>query len=339
MRKTKFQRLLAALLCLMFVMGCFSLPTFAAEASSSSETSSSTTANKSNIDEIRELLNAITYEEYTKINSGVTEKADAPIVVDAIADIVADKTTAKYVVATFGEGDEKYEGVFSPASGTITWKVNVPKTAKYVISIEYYPIDEFTYGEGDNAVTIKGKAAPIERIFKINDSVPFKEARYLSLNKNWVNDYNDYVYDGEDVANVKKEATDAGMKFEEKDGKLVFPFPGVWDSKKADFCEKYGIRFMIEDINGNELRPDAVQAPYWMEYELRDSTGYYSSAFEFALEAGENFISLEGKNETMAIKSITLKAMEDIDTYEEYMKNLTANGHNGNGSGKIKIEG
>ena len=339
MRKTKFQRLLAALLCLMFVMGCFSLPTFAAEASSTNDTSSGTTANKSNIDEIRELLNAITYEEYTKINSGVTEKADAPIVVDAINDIAADKTNANYVVATFGEGDEKYEGVFSPASGTITWKVNVPKTAKYVISIEYYPIDEFTYGEGDNAVTIKGKAAPIERIFKINDSVPFKEARYLSLNKNWVNDYNDYVYDGEDVANVKKEATDAGMKFEEKDGKLVFPFPGTWDSKKADFCEKYGIRFMIEDINGNELRPDAVQAPYWMEYELRDSTGYYSSAFEFVLEAGENFISLEGKNETMAIKSITLKAMEDIDTYEEYMKNLTANGHNGNGSGKIKIEG
>ena len=339
MRKTKFQRLLAALLCLMFVMGCFSLPTFAAEdTTTTGAVTSDTSANKSNIEQIRELLNAITYEEYIALYKDVKgTDIKEPIVVDAINDIVADKTTAKYVVATFGAGDEKYEGVYSPASGTITWKVNVPKTAKYAISIEYYPIDTFTYGEGDNAVTITGKAAPIERIFKINDSVPFKEARYLSLSKNWVNDYSEYVYEGKDVDSVKAEADAAGMKYTLNDaGNPVFTCPSVWDSKKADFCGKYGIRFMIEDINGNELRPDAVQAPYWMEYDLKDSTGYYSSAFEFVLEAGENFISLEGKNETMAIKSITLKAIEELPTYADYMKQY---GNKGNGSGSIKIEG
>ena len=343
MRKTKFQRLLAALLCLMFVMGCFSLPTFAAESSSSNTTDTTTqsSANKSNIEEIRELLNAITYEEYMALYKDVKgTDIKNPIVVDAIDDIVADKTTANYQIANFGAGDEKYEGVFSPATGSITWKVNVPKTAKYAIAIEYYPIDTFTYGEGDNAVTITGKAAAIERVFKINDAVPFKEARYLSLNKNWVNDYNEYVYDGKDVDTVKAEADAAGMPYTVNDaGNPVFACPDVWTAKKADFCGKYGIRFMIQDINKNELRPDAVQAPYWMEYELRDSTGYYSSAFEFVLEEGENYITLEGKNETMAIKSITLKAVDDLPTYEEYMESLKAADKTNNGSGSIKIEG
>ena len=162
MRKTKFQRLLAALLCLMFVMGCFSLPTFAAESSSTqSSATADTSANKSNIEEIRELLNAITYEEYQALyeDKNADTYTGTPVVVDAIADIVAEKTTAKYVIASFGSGDERSRGVFSPATGTITWKVNVPTTAKYAISIEYYPIDEFSYGSGDDAVSITGRSS------------------------------------------------------------------------------------------------------------------------------------------------------------------------------------
>ena len=343
MRKTKFQRLLAALLCLMFVMGCFSLPTFAAESSSTqSSATADTSANKSNIEEIRELLNAITYEEYQALyeDKNADTYTGTPVVVDAIADIVAEKTTAKYVIASFGSGDERSRGVFSPATGTITWKVNVPTTAKYAISIEYYPIDEFSYGSGDDAVSITGKAAAIERIFKINDAVPFKEARYLALSKNWVNEYWQYVYTGKDVETVKSEAETAKMPYTlDANGNPIFAHPDVWTAARSEFCDKYGIRFMKQDVNANELRPDTEQAPYWMEYELRDSTGYYSSSFEFVLEAGENFISLEGKNETMAIKSITLKAVDTLPTYNDYMNGFKDAGKAVNGSGTIKIEG
>lgn len=340
MRKTKFQRLTAVLLCLMFVMGCFSLPTFAAEAKASSGNTSgeeTSSANKSNIEEIRELLNAITYEEYSSLHSEVkrTEIKD-PIVIDAVADIIADKTTADYKIAEFGKGDDKFTGVFTPSSGTVAWKVTIPETAKYTIVIEYYPIDEFTYGEGDDAVTITGKSADIERIFKVNDKVPFKEARYLTLSKNWVSNYADYEYKGKNTDEVKSAAEAANMPYTvNENGNPVFSFPGVWDAKKSDFCSKYGIRFMTQDINGNELRPDAVQDPYWMEYTIHDSTGYTTSAFEFVLEAGENTISLEGKNETMAVKSIRLEAAEVLPTYEEYM---SAYKGKGNGSGSVKLE-
>lgn len=347
MRKTKFQRLTAALLCLMFVMGCFSLPTFAAGTDATqTEVDQDTSANKSNIEEIRELLNAITYEEYVSLHKAVTDKGaedKKPIVIDAVNDIDADKTTAKYQIAEFGDGDEKCVGVYSPATGTITWNVNIPRTAKYTIVIEYYPIDEFTFGEGDNVQTVIGKSANIERIFKVNDSVPFKEARYLAFRKNWVNEYEEYEYEGKDVSSVIEEAKSAGMK-EGVDftineaGNPVFKCPDVWTAKIADFCGKYGIRFMIEDIKGNELRPDAVQAPYWMEYELKDSTGYYSSAFEFVLEKGENTISLEGKNETMAIKSIRLETAPEYDSYADYEK-YYADKKTPNGKGSIKIEG
>lgn len=341
MRKTKFQRLAALLLCLMFVMGCFSLPTFASEDTSktSSSTETDASANKSNIEEIRELLNAITYEDYAELHKAVkaTEIKD-PIVIDAVNAIVAEKTTAKYHIAKFGEGDDEQEGVFTPASGTVTWKVNVPATAKYTIVIEYFPIAEYTYGEGEDAVKITGKATDIERVFKVNDTVPFKEARYLTFTKNWVNNYKDYEYKGEDANEVKAAADKAGMAYTVSDaGNPVFSCPDVWTSEKAELCEKYGIRFMIEDIHGNELRPTTEQKPYWTEYQLKDSTGYHSSAFEFVLNEGENTISLEGKNETMAIKSIRLEAIEDLPTYEEYMERYSDK-KNEKGSGSVKLE-
>ncbi len=332
MRKTKFQRLLALLLCLMFVIGCFSLPAFASEKSDeSSSKSGSSTVNTSKIQEIREMLNAISYDEYVKETSKYSAASpDSVVVIDAINDVVPGLTTDPKYDEEGGSHIRTYAGVqafYTSGLGAVTWSVEVPETAKYTIVIEYYAVE--------------GKPAPIERVLKINDKVPFKEARYLTLQKNWINLYQDGVYTGkEDLATVESEGKDAGLvakyitRYDEE--VLAFEYPEVWTQAASEFCEKYSIRFMKVDVWGNELRPDAEQAPIWSEYSVKDSTGFYLSPFEFVFEAGKvNTITLEGKNEAMAIKSITLCPAEKLPTYEEYKASL---GDVPYGSGSIKIE-
>ena len=121
------------------------------------------------IDEVRELLNAISYAEYLEKNADIPS-ASENIVIDA-TDYDKSNTDAEVSVDTWA--DET--GLLLPSSGTVSWKVNIPSTAKYSISIEYYPIE--------------GKVASIERIFMINGKVPFAEARYLTMSKVWKNEY------------------------------------------------------------------------------------------------------------------------------------------------------
>ena len=81
MKKTNFQRLTAMLLCLMFVLGCFSLPIAAASADSSDQSGSSSNSGQT-LQDLRDLLNAISYEQYELLNVGVAGAKDT-IVIDA----------------------------------------------------------------------------------------------------------------------------------------------------------------------------------------------------------------------------------------------------------------
>lgn len=77
------------------------------------------------------------------------------------------------------------------------------------------------------------------------------------------------------------------------------------------------VRFR-KDIAGNDIRPDNVSAIEWVDYTVKDSTGYYKEALQFYFEKGENTISLEAIREPMNIKTISLLPLEDMITYEEY---------------------
>lgn len=56
---------------------------------------------------------------------------------------------------------ETYDGVeslYTPDKGSVVYRFNVPKAAKYGVAIEYYPVE--------------GKATSIQRTFLINGKVP-----------------------------------------------------------------------------------------------------------------------------------------------------------------------
>ena len=186
---------------------------------------------------------------------------------------------------------------YTPANGEASWTVTVPETGKYAIKIEYYPD--------------ANRSTSIERIFKINDKVPFAEARFLTLPKRWVNDYEDAILvpgKGQTAESLAAAAVEAGYKAETvrvEDGMVKISFPEFVTESMSAFADEYGVRFFQKDITNNELRPTTKDEADWMTYYLKDSSGYYSDNFEFVFQKGENKISLESQNEPMTIKSIT----------------------------------
>ena len=312
MREKKFTRIAAFLLCLTMLLGNAVIFASASDADGSGDSITDVS-----LEELRELLNAISYEEYSDKNvaiPGATQTVEVPI--------------AEYVTEDDGFKMETKDGVsalFTPANGEVSWTVNVPETAKYAIKIEYYPD--------------QNRSTSIERVLKINDKVPFAEARFLTLPKRWVNNYVDATIvpgKGESAESLAAAATEVGYpNVRIEDGKVRLGVPDFVTQEMSEFADTYGVRYFQRDITKNEIRPTTTDVPKWMTYYLKDSSGYYTTNFEFALQSGENKITLEGQNEPMSIKSITLYPIEQIATYEEYIAKYA-----GEPAGKdtIKIE-
>ena len=285
MREKKFTRIAAFLLCLTMLLGNAVVIASASDLSEDSITGVT-------LEDLRELLNAISYEEYSEkhVNVGnATETIQVPI--------------NEYVTDDIGFKMEEKGGelaLYTPQNGSVSWTVNVPETAKYAIKIEYYPD--------------QNRATSIERILKINDSVPFAEARFLTIPKRWVNNYVDFEISSDLVAEAKQ----VGYNVIEKDGKSYITFPDYVTQEMSEFADEHEVRFFQRDITNNELRPTTVDEPDWMTYYLKDSSGYYTDNFAFVFEKGENVITLEGQNEPMSIKAITLFPLEDIISYSDY---------------------
>lgn len=169
MMKAKFTRLTALILAILMISSSMIFGVSAAETGASSILDAS-------IESVRELLNAISYEEYSERNADVP-RASSEIVIDTV-NYDATNTDAKVEKGTWaGE-----EGLLLPSEGTVSWKVTIPSTAKYCIEIEYYPVE--------------GKVASCERIFMVNGKVPFAESRYLTMAKIWVPEYEEPDEDG-----------------------------------------------------------------------------------------------------------------------------------------------
>ena len=286
MREKKFTRIAAFLLCLTMLLGNVVVLASASEIDSEGSVTDVT------LEELRELLNAITYEEYSDKYDHV---ADATMTVQVPID--------KFATEDPGFKMEEKGGVnalYTPQNGSVSWTVDVPETAKYAIKIEYYPD--------------QNRATSIERILKINDKVPFAEARYLTIPKRWLNDYVDFEISSDLVSKAKE----VGYNVVEKDGKSYITFPDFVTEAMTEFADEHGVRFFQRDITNNELRPTTTDEPTWMTYYLKDSSGYYTDNFAFVLNKGENKITLEGQNEPMSIKAITLFPIEEAISYADY---------------------
>lgn len=82
-----------------------------------------------------------------------------------------------------------------------------------------------------------------------------------------------------------------------------------------------------EDVNGNQLRPSASHVAEWNEYIAGDPNGFFTGAFQFCFNKGENTIALECVREDLVLKSITLTQVDDLPTYSEVLEQYKANGY------------
>ena len=116
------------------------------------------------------IMQGNTYADYVASHAGAAAP-EREIVINA-----ADYTK------TQGEGfqtRDRFEGMDGTAllteeQGQVEWKVNVPQSGLYHISMLYYPVD--------------GKSSGIVRTLLIDGEVPFEEAAYLQFDRVWDNE-------------------------------------------------------------------------------------------------------------------------------------------------------
>ena len=312
MKKTKFHRLLAFALAFCFLIGGMFTVTVAADTASSDE--------KDTLAQIREELNAVSYEEYKNLyfkdENGVPRAESSITILGQDYDV--DATTGDVTVKTDANTGEVL-GLYTPGDGSVTWDVpGITTPVRFSVIIEYWP---------DSA-----KSTSIERVLKINGKIPFAEARYVTLPKIWVNNYPAAKVTAKNMTpeQLYTEATTTGGftadQVAVKDGYLEVQIPDTWTAANTAFVEKYTVRFMKEDLENNELRPEYSDVPEWRNYELRDNSGFYVESFEFVFEPGENgktTITLESVCEPMTIKSIKLVPHEDYKSYADYLATLS----------------
>ena len=108
-----------------------------------------------------------------------------------------------------------------------------------------------------------------------------------------------------------------GVDIERKfyiDGEIPFvgadtlSFPRLW----ADQGE------VKKDNQGNQIRPTQVENPKWIGSYFKDTMGYYVEPYVFYFEKGSHTIALEAINEPLMIKSLTLKAVNELKGYTSY---------------------
>ncbi len=329
MKKNKFQRLLAFVLAFCFLFGGAYVTT-----SASQEQKSGTNNEQSELDQIREQLGAISYEEYLEAHKEISG-GTAEIVIDPIRDLNRDQTTANVKELENGT-------LFTPNSGSVTWTIDLATAAKYSIVLEYWP-DKPTVDE--NGEKNGAKTAAIERILRINGEIPFAEARYVSMPKVWTNEYTkarlsseehslNYLYNAAIKAGFTADELEKNME----EGYLDVTIPRVWTKGKSEFVNRHVVRFFTTDVDDNEIRPTTSQTPELRSYAIRDVDGFYANCFEFALipdENGQVSITLQAANEPMTLHAIRLVPYEEYLDYEDYIARFE---DEENGKGTIVIQ-
>ncbi len=72
------------------------------------------------------------------------------------------------------------------------------------------------------------------------------------------------------------------------------------------------------DNQGNEIRPTQVEIFEWQSAYCKDDMGYIIEPYQFYFEKGKNTITFVGENEPMVLRTLSVTAVEENISYEEY---------------------
>ena len=94
------------------------------------------------------------------------------------------------------------------------------------------------------------------------------------------------------------------------------------------------------DNQGNEIRPTQVEEYEWQSAYCRDDMGYVTEPYRFYFEKGDNTLTLKAENEPVVLRRLTLAAVEQPVTYEQYKAANAGKAASGEGLGYVeKVQG
>ncbi len=334
MKRTKFQRLTALLLTFVLLFG----------GSVSASAASGDSVTDSTIEAMKDLLGTVSYEEYClsyyqkdkdgKVvyvdkngdpvtseegifrdkNGNIIDKKDCEpvwlvdqaevgITIDA-TNYDKENTTADAFVV---DDAEKYAdllkdnpgilgAIYCPDTGDVSWKVNVPEAGRYTIKLEYY--------------SVKAKNTAIGRIFKINGTVPFSEARYLTMSKVYTND----AVAGYEIDGIKRPFDKDKFGNEFRPTMSQTPEWREYVFKDSDGFSSDAFEFVLE-AGENILTLSAVSEPVAIKTITlcapEETRSYSDFLNEYAGKgAGTDKIVIQAENPS-AVSSQTIYPVED----------------------------
>ena len=178
--KNKNKLVTAMILASMLVQPLAGMSVYADEPATTAETSApeikdDTSYTLNSLDDMANLMVSLTYADYL---------ADYALAPDTTKEIDIDVTKYNNELSK-GEievnekdtvvrnGKEIVAGTVSTTDeGKLVYDIDVPETAMYSVTVEYYPI--------------AGNGSTIERILLIDDKIPFNEARYMNFTRVWI---------------------------------------------------------------------------------------------------------------------------------------------------------
>ena len=173
---------------------------------------------------------------------------------------------------------------------------SVLTTENSLIELEANVAEDGIYYISIQYYPIEGKSTEIQRSFLVDGLVPYNELALVNLERIWVNSVSEKYTDGNGIELIK------------------------WE----------------RDNQGNDVKPDSIEAPEWIDDFLYDSNGYITEPLAIYLTKGTHTFTVRAIREPMLLKSITLGPAKDVPTYEEY-KNVHSSGSESKGK-TIRIE-
>lgn len=174
MNNNKSRKLIALILAALMAGSSIALTASAVEDGAVQESTEDPSSSKSglNLSNIKDVLSTPAYEEYMKNHEDASAvKSEVKI---ALSSLDLEKTTAETELLRDYNG-KSGEALRLSESGEAVFNVDVPEDGLYSLKFDYSSPSE--------------KPNAIERTLKVNGSVPYKEARGLSMKKAWVPAY------------------------------------------------------------------------------------------------------------------------------------------------------
>ncbi len=312
MKNTRLKRLVATLLSLLMLFGCFSVQAAATEGADAQEASVDADLADAlvyDIEEVKAVLNALSYSDYSirtqrqpkatktvnidvfDLTYGTTDKGGNAIVktTSGVAketeyfrvETVDGQTNSYPVQSLQGSGDSLY----IPSGEKAVWTFDVPENGKYAVKVYY-------------ASTGNNRSTSIELSASIDGQSPFKGLRYLTLTKNW-------------KANV--------VSWDERDSLKN----GLRLANENATVENGPYKFQT-DINKNDIKANLSEVPVWSWYTFKDATGYDVLPYEIHFTEGEHELEFEVLRDEIYIKEIVLCPLEDSLSYYDYVEEEAA---------------